>query len=98
MRKIKILEKEKMHNLYKELIKEEQVVDFKTKMIKLQHILSNMFESKREGMMAKMLEANMTPAEEAEMVERQIESKLDNNNVIRFHEEVSLSKGKMTLT
>lgn len=35
MRKIKILEKEKMHNLYKELIKEEQVVDFKTKMIKL---------------------------------------------------------------
>lgn len=32
-----------------------------------------MFESKREGMMAKMLEANMTPAEEAKMVERQIE-------------------------
>jgi hypothetical protein len=42
------MEREKLHDLYRELIKEEQVVSFKTKMMKLQHVLANMFESKAQ--------------------------------------------------
>ncbi len=71
------------------------MVDFKSKMIKLQHILSNMFESKRQNLKTKILEANMTPTDEAKMVEKQINNQLvkPHTNVIRFHDEASPSKG-----
>lgn len=47
MRKLKILEKEKLQELYKNIIKdEEQQSNFKTKMIKLQGVLHKMFNSK----------------------------------------------------